>query len=109
MSSRRRGTEYIATNDLTQISTKSVRAICKFRWKIEELHREIKQLTGIDKCQCRKAIIQRNHIACSLLVWNFLKKIARKVGQTIYQIKTKWASDCLREELKNPSLIMQLI
>lgn len=102
-------TEYIATNDLNQISTTSVREICKIRWKIEEFHREIKQLTGIDKCQCRKAIIQKNHIDCSLLVWNFLQKVARSLGQTIYQVKTKWAANCFKEELNNPSLIIQLI
>jgi hypothetical protein len=102
-------TEYIATNDLSETSIKSVQAICKFRWKIEEFHREIKQLTGIEKCQCRQAIIQKNHIACSLLVWNFLKKTARKIGHNVYQIKTKWLSDCLAKELENPSLIVQLI
>ena len=37
--------------------------VCKIRWKIEEFHREIKQLTGIESCQCRKARLQRNHIA----------------------------------------------
>ena len=31
--------------------------VCKIRWKIEEFHREIKQLTGIESCQCRKARI----------------------------------------------------
>jgi hypothetical protein len=34
---------------------------------IEEFHRELKQLTGVEACQCRKARIQRNHFACALL------------------------------------------
>jgi hypothetical protein len=34
------------------------------RWQIEELHRGFKQLTGTEKCQCRKGRSQRNHIAC---------------------------------------------
>ncbi|WP_410526104.1 hypothetical protein [Rickettsia endosymbiont of Gonocerus acuteangulatus] len=33
------------------------------------MHREIKQLTGIERCQCRKQRIQRNHISCAFLVW----------------------------------------
>ncbi len=33
------------------------------RWQIEELHRQLKQLTGTEKCQCRKGRSQRNHIA----------------------------------------------
>jgi hypothetical protein len=58
-------TEYVATNDLTQSDTNDVQKVCAIRWKIEEIHREIKQLTGIESCQCRKARIQRNHIACA--------------------------------------------
>ena len=49
-------TDYIITNNLTQSSTNSVREECSVRWKIEEFHREIKQLTGIESCQCRKDI-----------------------------------------------------
>lgn len=41
-------TDYIATNDLSQSSTDVVQEVCKIRWKIEEFHREIKQITGID-------------------------------------------------------------
>ena len=41
-------TEYVATNDLTQSDTNDVQKVCAIRWKIEELHREIKQLTGIE-------------------------------------------------------------
>ena len=48
-------TEYIATNDISQDSTNDVKKVCSIRWKVEEFHREIKQLTGIERCQCRKA------------------------------------------------------
>jgi aldehyde:ferredoxin oxidoreductase len=33
-------------------------------------------LTGIAKCQCRKAAAQRTHIFCAMLVWHKLKQIA---------------------------------
>jgi SRSO17 transposase len=80
-------TEYVVTNDLNQNEITDVRKICSQRWKIEEFHRELKQLTGIESCQCRKARIQRNHITCAILVWTFLKKTARLMGKTIYQLK----------------------
>ncbi|NEO53995.1 MAG: hypothetical protein F6K54_13470 [Okeania sp. SIO3B5] len=48
------------------------------RWKIEEFHARIKQLTGIEFCQCRLGQIPKNHIACAMLVWNFLSHISRK-------------------------------
>jgi hypothetical protein len=102
-------TEYIATNDLNQSSLDEVRDLCRLRWKIEEFHREIKQLTGLEACQCRQARIQRNHIACALLVWNYLKNLAAKTARTVYQIKTELLSSYLRIELKFPSLKMKLI
>ena len=95
-------TEYVATNDLTQSETTDVRKVCSQRWKIEELHRELKQLTGIESCQCRKARIQRNHIACAILVWSFLKKTARWMGKTLSKLKSELLSDYLKKELKYP-------
>src|SRR3954453_2107948 len=62
-------TEWIVTNDLSQDSAQDTREVRGVRWKIEEFHREAKQLTGIEACQCRTGRIQRNHIACALLVW----------------------------------------
>ena len=83
--------------------------VCKIRWKIEEFHRELKQLTGIESCQCRKARIQRNHIACAILVWLRLKDIAYKTGQTIYQIKYGLFSSYLIQQLKRPDIFMCLV
>jgi hypothetical protein len=102
-------TEYVVTNDLTQSSTSEVKKECKLRWKIEEFHRGIKQITGFEACQCRKARIQRNHIACAILVWNHLKKIAFQTAKTIYQLKSELLSDYLIKELKYPSLKMTLV
>ena len=92
-------TEYVVTNDLTQDYTLEVHAICSIRWNIEEFHRELKQLTGIQSCQCRKSRIQRNHIACAMLVWNQLKRLAFQVGNTIYQLKFGLLSDYLKSPL----------
>ncbi len=82
--------------------------VCKIRWKIEEFHREIKQLTGIESCQCRKARLQRNHIACAMLVWLRLKNLAYKTGETVYQIKHNLLSNYLIEQLKRPHIVMSI-
>ncbi len=79
-------TEYIATNDLSQSDADATRQECRVRWKIEQLHREIKQVTGIGKCQCRKLRAQRNHIACCFQVRVCLKSVARKHGPTIVHL-----------------------
>ncbi|MCB0181769.1 MAG: transposase [Anaerolineae bacterium] len=80
-------TDWVVTNDPAQNSTQATQQVCGFRWKIEQLHREGKQLTGVEQCQCRKARIQRNHIACALLVWVRLNDLAAQTGQTLYQLK----------------------
>ena len=58
-------TDWVVTNDLAQDSDTAVQEVCGMRWKIEQFHRELKQTTGIEKNQCRKARIQCNHIACA--------------------------------------------
>ncbi|MDQ3834556.1 MAG: transposase [Actinomycetota bacterium] len=104
-----RRTEWIVTNGL--LSRDSVHEAQKarlLRWKIEEFHREAKQLTGIERCQCRSSRIQRNHIACALLVWSRLKHLAYQSGRTVYQIKHGLLHDYLVQQLKNPSVQMVL-
>jgi hypothetical protein len=41
-------TDFVVTNDLTQDSTEATQQACGFRWKIEQLHREGKQVTGLE-------------------------------------------------------------
>ncbi|GCL39106.1 hypothetical protein SR1949_42280 [Sphaerospermopsis reniformis] len=102
-------TDYIATNDISQSSMDVTQQVCKIRWKIEEFHREIKQLTGIESCQCRKGRLQRNHIACAMLVWLRLKNLAYNTGQTIYQIKHNLLSNYLIGQLKRPDIAMSMV
>ena len=97
-------TDWVITNDLSQNSTNATRDVCAIRWKIEQFHRELKQLTGVEKCQCRKGRIQRNHIACAVLVWIRLTELARKSATTVYQVKKNMLSDYLRRELRSPSV-----
>ena len=99
-------TDYVVTNDLTQNDTQAVQEGYSLRWKIEQFHRETKQVTGIEKCQCRKARIVRNHIGCAILVWVRLKQVAQETKHTIYQIKQNLLSDYLRHQLKSPSVKM---
>lgn len=99
-------TDWIVTNDPAADTTQATQQVCGFRWRIEQLHREGKQLTGLERCQCRKARIQRNHIACAFLVWARLKEVAAQTGQTVYQLKHGLLDDYLRQQLKNPSIKM---
>ncbi len=100
-------TEFVVTNDKACGSANDVRKTCANRWKIEQLHREVKQTCGIEKCQCRNGRSQRNHIVCAFLVWARLKQIAWKTAQTIYQIKDNLLRNYLLNELKNPSVMFK--
>jgi len=97
-------TDWVITNDLSQNSTDDTQKVCAIRWKIEQFHRELKQLTGVEKCQCRKGRIQRNHIACAVLVWIRLTELARKSMTSVYKIKQGLLAEYLKQELRNPSV-----
>jgi Transposase DDE domain len=88
-------TDYVVTNDPAQDSTEATQEVCGIRWKIEQLHREGKQVTGLERCQCRKARIQRNPIGCAFLVWVRLKELAAQTGRTVYQLKHALLDDYL--------------
>ena len=72
------------------------------RWQVEQLHRELKQLTGIEKCQCRKQRSQRNHIACCYQAWLALKVKAVELDKTLYAMKHDLLFEFLRAELRDP-------
>jgi len=74
------------------------------RWQIEQLHRELKQLTGSEKCECRKSRSQRTHLACCYLAWLSLKVKAMQWGKTLYAAQHDLLSDYLRAELRNPRI-----
>jgi hypothetical protein len=99
-------TEHVATNDLSQNSSVAVKGMCAVRWKVERYHREGKQMLGIEKCQCRSARAQKNHIGCVILAWHCLTKLARKLKTNIYALKNGLLSNYMKEELNNPSIPM---
>ena len=101
-------TDYVVTNDTAALDTGGTRDVCAFRWKIEQLHREAKQLTGLEGCQCRSGRIQRNHIGCALLVWVRLKALATETKQTMYQIKRGLLDEYMRQQLRSPAIRMVL-
>lgn len=97
-------TEYVITNDMIQDSTEGCRKETAIRWKIEQFHREIKQVTGIEKNQCRTNRSQRNHICLCMQVWVFLSEKAHACQSTIYQVKRSLLDEYMVEQLCNPRL-----
>ena len=95
-------TDYVITNDMSQNSADGVRKASAIRWKIEEFHRELKQTTGLEKCQARKQRSQRNHINLCMQAWMVMKTKARELNTTIYEIKQAPLRDYVAARWREP-------
>jgi hypothetical protein len=81
--------DWVITNRLEETVTAPVsQEASEGRWQVEDLHRGVKPLTGSERCQCRTAHSQRNHLACCDHAWVSLKVKAQPLGQTLYQVRT---------------------
>jgi hypothetical protein len=97
--------DWVITNGSEEtLTTQVAQNANDVRWQVEDLHRGLKQLTGSEKCQCRKARSQRNHLACCYHAWLSLKVIAIQLNKTLYETKTDLLRDYLRAELRNPHI-----
>ena len=99
------GAELIVTNDESSLDAQAMQQVQGLRWKVEQFHRELEGVTGIEVCQCRDARAQRNHIGCALLVWLCLKRYAKQMFSTVYQLKQGLLDDYLKHQLRQPSLV----
>jgi len=99
-----RRTDYVITNDMSQDDAKDTKEKSALRWKIEQFHREAKQVTGLEDCQCRTQRAQRNHIACAMLVWVRLNQRAQELQTSIYQVKQGLLSEYMKKQLLNPDI-----
>jgi len=97
--------EWVVTNNVAfTLSQQLVEATPRTRWQVEEFHRSFKQLTGAEKCQCRKASAQRNHLTCCYLAWVSLRQFAAQTAQTLYQAQQQQWAPYLRQLLQKPTI-----
>jgi hypothetical protein len=101
-------TDDVVTNAQAQAATEATPEAGSCRWQSEPLHREGTQVTGLARCQCRMARIQRNHSGGAFLVWVRLKELAVLTGRTVDQLKQGLLDDYLIQQLRHPSLRMVL-
>ena len=96
--------EWAITNRLDDVDAHFMQDELKVRWQIEQLHRELKQLTGTENCQCRKQRSQRNHLACCYQAWLSIKVKAVQLTKSSYAVVADLLRDYLRAELRNPHI-----
>ena len=97
--------DWIITNDFSStMTTQVVQDADDLSWQIEQLHRELKQLTGTEKCECRQQRSQRNHLACCYHAWLSVKVKAKQLNKSLYAMKHDLLYDYLRAELRDPRI-----
>jgi len=94
----------ITNHPQPELTTHDVQSKNAVRWQIEQLHRELKQLTGSEQCPCRKARSQRNHLGCCYPAWLTLRLHANPLQQSLYAVQQALFSDYLRAELRQPHI-----
>ena len=96
-------TTYWATNDLGMTDlTRLQRA--EFSWTIENYHRGLKQCTGVERCQCRSARAQRNHIGLSIRAFLRLEVFCFARGVSWIEAKTDIIRSAVRAYLAQPRI-----
>ena len=96
-------TDYLVTNEAGSRETGAAEQESSVRWTIEQFHRELKQLTGVQACQCRLAR-KRNHIALAVRAWICVKQAAYQTQKTGYQLKQGFLDAYMRHKLIKPAL-----
>lgn len=95
--------EHWATSDLSM--TEERRAVLERElFAIESYHRGLKQCCGVERCQCRRAKAQRNHILLSIRAFVRLEWHCLVRGVSWYGAKTGIVREAIRAYLANPTM-----
>lgn len=96
--------DWVITNDLACADVLVTKQKKDISWHIEQFHREFKQLTGSEKCQCRSQRAQRNHLACCYHAWLSMKVQAKNAKISIYQLHRDQLKPFLIDIIANPKV-----
>lgn len=94
-------TEYWATNDFS-MSNLMRKSLAEKRWMIEVYHHDLKQNCGVERCQARSAISQRNHIGLAIRAFIRLERYFYRTGISIMEAKNKIVRSAVRFYLSAP-------
>ena len=92
---------YWATNNL-EMNDLEMAKYADISWSIEEYHRGLKQFCGVERCQSRSAIAQKNHIGLSIRAFLRLAHYCFKTGMSWFDAKSDIIRNAVRGYLSNP-------
>ena len=96
-------TDYLLTNEVEPRTTTAAEQESSVRWTIEQFHRELKQLTGVQAYQCRLARTTQSH--CPGRAGLDPPQTSRLPDpKTVYQLKQGFLDAYMRHELIQPTV-----
>jgi putative transposase len=90
-----------ATNDLGMGEATRLE-FAELSWGVEEYHRGLKQVTGVERCQVRSGRGQRNHLGCALRAFVRLEYHRYTTGVSWFEAKWAVIRGAVREYLRRP-------
>jgi hypothetical protein len=94
-------TDYWATSRLTMDEGERLR-LADASWRIEEYHRGLKQVTNVERCQCRRARAQRGHIGLALRAFVVVEKWCFRTGVNWLTAKGRIVREAIRAYRSDP-------
>ena len=101
-------TEYWATDDLQMDELERLK-FADASWRIEEYHRGLKQVTNVERCQCRLSLSQRNHISLALRAFVIVERWCFRTGVNWLEAKWSIVRDAIRRYRAEPRFRMLLL
>jgi putative transposase len=98
-------TDHWATNDLEMDALTRLK-YGEFSWRVEEYHRGIKQFCGVEGCQARRAVAQRNHIGLSIRAFLRLEYHCFALGLSWFEAKLDVIRNAVRTYLAHPNMLL---
>jgi putative transposase len=98
-------TEYWATSDLT-LTMDERETLARQIWTIETYHRGLKQFCGVERCACRKAIAQRNHIGWAIRAFLRLEHHRITTGTSWFESKLEIVRPAIQQFLAGPKTLL---
>ena len=93
--------EYWTTNNLEMDELTRLK-LAEASWKIEEYHRGLKQVTNVERCQCRTGKAIRVHIGLALRAFLVFEKYCFNTGYNWVATKFKIVQEAVRAFRANP-------
>ena len=97
--------EYWATNDwdMTPLQRQKWE---DYSWRIEEYHRGIKQYCGVERCQARRARLQRSHIGLAIRAFLRLEAFSWRTGISWLNAKLDVVRAAVAAYLSAPHILL---